>query len=454
MNLRRTVAPAVVAAVTAPTVLLATGSAFADTKPAAQPRTQGRIQNQAHNGTPHKPTYAELQKAAEEANRAYQEAAAADEAGQKKLTATLAALDEGSHPLKAALLAAEKASKAADAGKAAADQAVADAQAKLDAATDDAAKAEARTALTEAEARAKRAAAAKSQAHTELADARKSWDDARVAALREYSKVSNALDDARTAKESADQALAAAKKCVREQGLTVLANGLPSKVVAGSTVDFSLTLANSTDRTLDVDPLVFIALQAKDAEQHFMKVQWSNGSDWQSLDARQGPSYIAAIKAMKPGARTDVRMRMTIEAQAPAEKALALLAGDASDQYNPCVLGPMKRYDFEVLPAGEKPGTVDDAKPGTVDDKDRPKPQPNSHASDANASGADKSNVSAQGTASTKSVPAADAAKGSLATTGAPSAAPQLALAGAAAVLLGTGTVVAVRGNRKAGGTS
>ncbi|MFG2226215.1 LAETG motif-containing sortase-dependent surface protein [Streptomyces sp. NPDC048644] len=64
----------------------------------------------------------------------------------------------------------------------------------------------------------------------------------------------------------------------------------------------------------------------------------------------------------------------------------------------------MKRYNFEVLPAGSKPGKVD--------------------------------------------------AAGGLAKTGSSSAVPQLALAGGAAVLLGTGAVFAVRRHRGTRGTN
>ncbi|MFE7314171.1 LPXTG cell wall anchor domain-containing protein [Streptomyces sp. NPDC057555] len=416
---------------TVPTVLLTTGSAFADSDLPAQ--------------TQHKPTYAELQKAAEDAKKAYDAAVDAKKAGLEKLKATMAALDEDTHPLKAAWLAAEKVAKAAGADKAAADRAVVEAQAKLAEATDEAGKTEARKALAAAEARAEKATADKADADTKRKDTRDAWDDARVAASREYNTFHVALDKAAEAQESADQALAAAKKCVRAPDLTVLANGLPSKVVAGTTVDFSFTVANGTDRTLDVDPLVFFNLQATDEYQHFMKVQWSNGSDWQELDSRNGSSHIASVKTMKPGARSDVKMRMTLEAKAPANKALALLAGDASDPYNPCVLGPMKRYDFEVLPAGSKPGTVDEAKPGTVEDKDRAKPTPTAKSTP---------NPSAQGGASAEPAPTSDAAEGNLATTGSSSAMPQLALAGGAAVLLGTGAVLAVRRNRAAKGSN
>ncbi|MFI0259617.1 hypothetical protein ACH4OW_11365 [Streptomyces sp. NPDC017056] len=408
---------------TTPAVLLSAGSAaLADANPSAQ--------------TQLKPTFAELKKAADDADEAYKRAVAAKEAEDKKIEETLKAMDKGgSHPLRLAALAADKEAEAAKSGKAAADKAVTDAKAKLAEAVDEAAKAAAQKELAAAETAAGKAAQAVTEAD---AKSKAAWDaltDARVEAFRELGKAQRALDEARKAKKTANDAFAAAKECIRVPGLTVLADNLPSKVVAGTTVDFSFTVANNTDRTLDVDPLVFFNLRAKNDQQHFMKVQWSDGSGWKELDSK-GHSYTEPVKGMKPGSRADVKMRMTIEAGVPAKEALALFAGDASDQYNPCVLGPMKRYDFEVLPAGSKPGKVDDAKPGKVDDKDRKEP-----------------GKSAQGGNSAKPVPGAGddtsakptPAGGSLASTGASSAVPQLALAGGAAVLLGAGAVFAAR---------
>ncbi|MFH8411494.1 hypothetical protein ACH4FX_43085 [Streptomyces sp. NPDC018019] len=418
MNLRRTLATAVVA-VSTPAVLLTAGSAaLADAMPAAR----------SH----HKPTYAELKKAAADAEQAYKDAVAAKAAAQQKLKDTLAAQDSPTHPLRVAAAAADKALEAAGTDKAAADKAVADAKAKLEAAEDETAKATAQKALTAAEATAAKAAQAKAEAEAKRTAAWKAVSNARLKAVQEYSKIQDAPDEALKVKNAADKALTAAEECVREPGLTVLANGLPSKAVAGTTVDFSFTLANGTDRTLDVDPLVFFRLHAGNQDQHFMKVQWSDGTEWKELDFEH-VSHTGSVKAVRPGARTDVRMRMTIEKGAPAKNGFALFAGDASDQYNPCVSGPMKRYDFEVLAAGSKPGKVDDAEPGKVDDKDRPKP-----------------GKPAQGGTSGKSAtPGASAepaaADGSLAGTGSSSALPRLALAGGAAVLLGAGAVFAVR---------
>ncbi|MDT0458040.1 hypothetical protein RM550_20230 [Streptomyces sp. DSM 41527] len=433
MNLRRTLATAAVAAVTAPAVLLSASTAFAGTKAPAQ--------------TQQKPTYAELKKAADDAKKAYEDAVAAEKAGREKIKTTMEALDQDSHPLKAAYLAADKAAKAAAADKTAADKAVTDARAALDEATDEDGKAKAQEALSAAEAQARAAADAKANADAKRKVAGDAWSDAQVAAFREWNKVLTASAEARKTKDAADRALAAAADCVRVPGLTVLANRLPAKVVAGTTVDFSFTVANATDRTLDVDPLVFFQLKAKVQEQHFMKVQWADGSGWRELDLVEGPSHIASVKSMKPGARTEVKMRMTLEKGAPAIGAFALLAGDASDAYNPCVLGPMNRYEFKVLPAGSKPGTVGEAKPGKVQDKDRPKSTPKSKPAAQTGSPA-----SAGSTASAQ--PASAVTGGSLASTGASPAVPQLALVGGGAVLLGTGAVFAVRRHRGARGTN
>ncbi|WP_051848560.1 hypothetical protein [Streptomyces sp. NRRL WC-3725] len=89
--------------------------------------------------------------------------------------------------------------------------------------------------------------------------------------------------------------VAATKECVRENGLTSLAVGLPAKVTAGGTVGFTLRVSNGTRRTLAVDPLVFfhVAGESRGAKS-LLKVEWSNGSTWQALDG-EDPEHIAHI---------------------------------------------------------------------------------------------------------------------------------------------------------------
>ncbi|MFF9098459.1 hypothetical protein ACF1AX_35705 [Streptomyces sp. NPDC014802] len=433
MKFCRTLAVAATVTVAAPVALLTAVPAFASGTSAAPTQNQ--------------PTYAELVKAAADAQTAYDQAVTAAAEGRKEVEATLKALDSDTHPLKAASIAADKAAKEAAAVKDAADKAVADAKAKLEAAQSDSDKAEAQRGLDAAEAELAKAVTAQQEADAAAEKADTALDDARVAAARKYSLLQQALDKARAAKQAADKALATAKECVRENGLTSLAVGLPAKVTAGSTVDFTLRVANGTRRTLAVDPLVFfhVAAESRGAKS-LLEVQWSNGSTWQALNG-EDPQHIAHVDVMKPGEHSDVKLRMKVGSAAKDADAFALLAADASDAYNPCVLGPMKRYDFTVLPAGSKTPPAGDAKPGKPGQDDDQRP---GAAKPGSGSG---SAPSAQGGTSqqvTGTPTTAAGAGGDLAATGSSSAMAPIALTGAAAVVAGAGAVVAARRRRTA----
>lgn len=422
MKVRRSLAVAAAVAVATPVVLFTATPALAAGSSAAQTQNQ--------------PTYAELVKAADDAKEAYEEAVAAKDEARKKLEAALASLDSATNPLKAAMVAAEKAAEEAAGVEEAAEKAVADAEAELAAAQTDEEKEAAQQALGAAQTELAEAGTARQEADEDAEAAGDAWNDARVAAVREYSLVQDAPEKALKEKEAAEAALAAAEECVDEKALTALAVGLPSKVVAGTTVDFTLRVTNGTQRTLTVDPLAFVHVtdEAQGAKSDLL-VQWSNGSGWQTLGS-DGPEHIAHVDTMKPGGQSDVKLRMTVEAAAEEGDAFALFAVDASDAYNPCVLGPMKRYDFELLPAGSEPGAVDDAQPGDPGKED------DERASSATSG----TKVSAQGGTSEKAAgTAATDATGNLAQTGSSSAMGPLALAGAVTVVLGAGAVVAVR---------
>lgn len=427
MKLRRTLAVAVAATVTTPITLLAATPAFADAKPTAQ--------------TEDRSTYAELQKDAADARKAYEEAVAAEKKAQQEVEDT----QSDTYPLRVAKIEADKAAQTAATAKADAEKAVADAEAELEAAETEAEKAEAQTALTEAEATLDEATKAKKKADAEAEAANTALEDAEVAALHKLHLARKALTAATKKKEAADKALAAAGECVREPGLTVLAHGLPSKVVGGSTVPFTVRVTNGTDRTLDVDPLVFF--HEYDKKNDSLTVQWFDGSTWKTHDSDK-KVYLNRIEDMEPGSHSVVKMRMEIGSDAGKAAALALFAGDASDVYNPCVLGPMKRYDFQILPAGSEPGDVDDAKPGKpdADDVDKRPDAGEPGSGTGKKTGADsETGTSPQGGTSDEATTG-----GELATTGASSAPGQLALASAAAVALGAGAVFVAR-RRKAG---
>ncbi|MEU0674576.1 hypothetical protein ABZ330_17115 [Streptomyces sp. NPDC006172] len=432
MKFCRCLAVAATVTVAAPIALITTAPAF------AAGASAGPTQNQ--------PTYAELTQAATDAQKAYDAAVTAEAEGRKELEAALKALDSDTHPLKAAVIAADKAAKEAAATKDAAEKAVTDAEAKLAAAQSDAEKAEAQQVLEAAEGDLAKAVAAEQVADAAAEQAHTALDDARVAAVRKYHQVKQVLEAARRAKEAADKALATAKQCVREDGLTSLAVGLPTEVAAGSTVDFTLRVTNGTQRTLTVDPLVFFhEAGAGRGVKDVLKVEWSNGPVWQTLDGEE-PEHIARIDAMKPGEHNDVKLRMTVDPDAEDADAFAQLSGEASDAYNPCVLGPMKRYDFKLTPAGDKTDPVDDAEPGEPGQNDDERP---GAANPGKGSG-----LSAQGGASqqvTTTTTTGAGAHGSLAATGSSSAMTPIALTSAATVALGTGLVLAARRRRSTG---
>ncbi|MFF3982184.1 LPXTG cell wall anchor domain-containing protein [Streptomyces sp. NPDC001828] len=421
MNIRRILATTVAAAVTAPAALLSVSPAFAaEAKPAAQ--TQ-------------KSTFEELKKAAADAAKAYDAAAKAyaeQRAIIKKVMADDAPEAKAYHD---AMAAATKAGES----KTAADKAVTEAKAKLAALPETAGADEtaaAQKAVADAEATAKEAAAALATAVANRASAGDALDDLRVAATRKYSIADNARTAALKTKDAADAALRSAKECVRLPALSAQLKGLPAQVVAGTSVDFSFQVHNGTDRTLDaLHPLFFVhAAQAK--------AQWLDGSVWKEL--KDEPDYVASQSNVKPGSTVEVKIRLTVDAKSPATHGDALIAGDASDQYNPCIEGPMKGYKFKVLAAGSKPDG-DTAKPGPTDGKDRPEPtaKPAGGGSTPTAQGgAAATPLKTTGTTT-------GATTGALASTGSSSAVPQLALAGGAAVVLGAGAVFVTR-RRKA----
>ncbi|OKJ48200.1 LPXTG cell wall anchor domain-containing protein [Streptomyces sp. CB02115] len=432
MKIRRALATAVAAAVTAPAVLLSVTPAFADTKPAAQ--TQEKQS---------KPTIKDLEKAAAAAQKAYEEAVKARDEAQVTVRKAFEELSKDSHPLVAAHNAAKQAAKDAAAAKTTADQAVTAAKAAIEALPTDATeeqKIAAATALSEAEATAATAATAKTAADTKAAETNDALQDARVAAARAASVADKALDDALAAKIAADAALAKAKKEAEEEGqdcependLTAEVTGLPTKLVAGTTTAFSLRVTNGSDRHMD-EVIAYAGVHATDRSGlkdtgKFFRLQWSTKSSpkWQDLSL---DSYIDGVGALKPGARADVKMRLTLDKATPAGNGVAFIAADFFNEDGSCGGTPgADMYEFDVKAAGSKPGKTEDAKP---------KP---SKTTKPGGNG-----LTPQGSAS-----ATPATNGSLAATGSSSATTSIALAGGAAVVLGAAAVFVVR-RRKAG---
>lgn len=424
MKIRRILATAVATAVTTPALLLSVTPAFADGKPAAQ--------------TQEKPSIAELELAAAAAQAAYDDAVAAESAA----LAAVEALLSDTAPLAVAAKAAEDAAALAATAKSDADQAVVTAQAAVDALTETATEEErtaATTALTDAQAAAVTAAEAKATADAALADALDARDDERVEALRKLDQAKKATKAALADKTAADEALAKAKEeedeegegdeeCVPEAKLTTVVTGLPSTVVAGTKVNFKLRVTNGTDRTMD-EVLPFAYVHATDESglndiDDLVHLQWSSGSSstWKTVDNKH---YMDAISPLKAGAHADVKMRLTIDASAPAGNGVTFVAGDYFNDNGTCGGSPdLEGYEFLIAAAGSEPGKVDDATPSTT--------------------APSTSGLTPQSGASASPV------SGSLAATGSSSAMPQLALASGAALVIGAGAVFVVR-RRKAG---
>ncbi|MEU4180863.1 LPXTG cell wall anchor domain-containing protein [Streptomyces sp. NPDC026589] len=436
MKIRRALATAVAAAVTAPVVLLSVTPAFADTKPVTQ--TQNKQS---------KPTIKELEAAAAEAQKAYEEAVKARDEAQITVRRALQELSEDSHPLVAAANAAKEAAKLAADAKDAADKAVTEAKTAITELPADATeeqKTAAATALSEAEATAATAATAKTAADTKAADAREAVTEARIEAFRAAGVADKALEDALAAKIAADAALAQAKKEAEEEGedcependLTAKVTGLPTKLVAGTTTAFSLRVTNGSDRNMD-EIITYVGVHATDKSGlkdtgKFFRLQWSSESSpkWKNVK----DDYIDAVGALKPGARTDLKMRLTLDKATPAGNGVAFIAADFYNKDGSCGGTPgADMYEFDVKAAGSKPGKTEDAKPkpaGTT----KPGGKGSGHQPQGSASG----------------TPAKTGTDGSLAATGSSSATTSIALAGGAAVVLGAAAVFVVR-RRKAG---
>lgn len=424
MQIRQILATAAVAAVTAPVALLSVSPAFADTKPAAQ--------------TEQKPSIAELRKAVKEARQAYRAAVAAEKALEQELDATT----DPSHPLMVAVAEAQKAAADAATAKTTADEAVTAAEAKLANAPEDE-KAAAQEALDAATKAADEAGAKKTEADAKVTAAVTARDDNRVALARKINKAQEDVKTALAAKQAAEKALADAKdeagepgepeeptdpECSDVSALVPSVSGLPSKIAAGSTVDFRMRLTNNTGRTLD-EVMPFVAVGAVDKSDKDISgklhLKSKQNGQWKSVPQ---DDFAGAFSNVKAGAHVDLPLRLSIDRSAPAGYGATLAIGTYGNKDETCGTGDLGVYEFTINPVGAGNSTT------PADKGNKPKPQ--GSASPVANSGS--------GNGSTD---------GSLAHTGSSSALPTISLAGGAAVVLGAGAVYVVR-RRKAGANS
>ncbi|MEU8890454.1 hypothetical protein [Streptomyces sp. NPDC048442] len=279
MKIRRMLATAVAAAVTTPVLLLSATSAFAaDTVPAGQAQDQKP-----------KPTPAELEKlkkAADEAKTAYDTAVTKHAAAQKYADDYL----KDDSPARKHLAELKKEAKDAEAASDAADAVLKTAQedlAKLPADAPEADVIKAKDAVTKAQGKADLAAKAEMEAKRTLAFTEgglyKGYMDAKMkadTAAGEVTKAKKTYDDAVKAydKAKAQAGIPDPTKppvdptkppvdptkppvdptkppvdddCKVDAKLSTALVGLPSKVVAGTTVNFTLRVTNGTGKKID-----------------------------------------------------------------------------------------------------------------------------------------------------------------------------------------------------------
>ncbi|MEU9704963.1 peptidase [Streptomyces sp. NPDC047981] len=421
-------ATAVAAAVTTPVVFLSAAPAFADTKPSAPAQTQNDKQDQA-------PDIDQLKKDVAAAQKAY-DAAVLAESDAVKAKQDLA---KPEHELQVALAAAKTAAAEAAAKKTAADTKVTEAEAALAALAPDAApevKAAAEQAVTDAKTAAAEAATAKANADAKVTEANTKLVAADTAASTKVTTTGNATKDALKALDAAKEALKKAEEeegeeepphedCFPEAKFTSVVTGLPSKVVAGSTVEFNLRLTNGSDRTLD-EAYAFVSVHAFDEKglkplDKYLDLDWTTADDFHWNDVNVAEEIPVGVLKSKTSA--DIKLRLKVDADAPAGQGLTFAAGDFWNEDGSCGGTPdLTEYEFQILAKGSDPGKVEDAK-GTPGGK----------------------NTTTQGGTSTTAV-----TTGQLAKTGSNDAMPQIALTGATAVALGAGAMFMVR-RRKAG---
>ncbi|MEV1020935.1 peptidase [Streptomyces sp. NPDC050264] len=206
---------------------------------------------------------------------------------------------------------------------------------------------------------------------------------------------------------------------------------LPSEIVAGSGWHgFTFRVSNKTDadfETVSTQLYAFSYAYDEDTTEtsKYLHVQFSDKSGWHDIDTAIDVANDEPFTELGPLARgkhTDVKLRIKVDAKAPAGLGGGVAFATSVDAEGVCgySVPEDQEYRFEVLPAGTKPGSVP---PATSAPKPTNTPAPQS-----------------------SSTPLA----GSLAETGSSSALPTVGLIGGVAVVAGAGVVYSVR-RRKVG---
>ncbi|MFF8375132.1 LPXTG cell wall anchor domain-containing protein [Streptomyces sp. NPDC015661] len=441
MKIRRILATAVAAAVTTPAVFLSAAPAFADTKPSA-PSTQ-KPATHGDDSDEDMPSLEELKAAVALAQKAYDDAVAE----VAKAKADIEALDKADHPLKAAADAAKKTADEAAAKKSAADEELAKAEeakrvVDADTSATEEQKTAAAAAVTAAKTAADEAATAKTAADTKAKEASKALADASVEAFRVLGLAQKVEKAAKKDLDEAKEELAfyeeIGEECKEGPDVKVAVSG-PKTVTAGVPTVFSLRVTNTSGHTLDTVNAFIDAVrlpapgteidEETDFSQYVIPVEWSSADVLEWTKVTDEFESIEVGKLAK-GASYDVKLRLTVDAKAPAGKGMLFGYGEYENNDGSCGIGEdYASLNFGILAAkGDKP---------------TPKPSETTPTPAPSATTGGNTNTTQQGGSSNTPV------NGSLAATGANNTLP-LGLAAAGAVALGAGALVVAR-RRKAG---
>ncbi|MFI9721435.1 hypothetical protein ACIHFE_17580 [Streptomyces sp. NPDC052396] len=200
-------------------------------------------------------------------------------------------------------------------------------------------------------------------------------------------------------------------------------HGLPGQLVAGSGWhEFTYRVSNTSARELHSVAAyveVFSYRGATETSEH-LRLQWYDpgARRWQTI--RYGSGYFAEVPVLRPGHHANARLRLAVDAKAPAGTGAAFQVGYYRTADHGCGYSPGTSYSFEVLAAGSKPEHQGEARPTDKSDSESNRPAP-------------------QGELSKLPV------TGELAHTGSSSAMPALGALSGAAVLAGAGAVVLSR---------
>ncbi|MFJ6214186.1 peptidase [Streptomyces sp. NPDC092296] len=203
---------------------------------------------------------------------------------------------------------------------------------------------------------------------------------------------------------------------------------LPSKIVAGSGWHgFTFRISNYTGTAFtsySADMNAFSYADGTNADtSQYLHVQWYDGAAWKDLDTRVKSKHeeFGNGGSLAPRAHADIKLRIKVDAQAPAGLggSMAFAASVDTDGICGSSVPEDQEYSFQILPAATKPGKVP---PTTA----QPKPT------------AQPSNTPAPQPSSTPPT-------GSLADTGSSSALPIVGVVGGVAALAGAGVVYSVR---------